>query len=144
MARADRFLHRLAAGTPLSPTTALLARAGQEDTWALRLALAACLLTGAAQQAAAVLFFLRPQPTLLSAVQIFLLLGAVHLWGARWIVVAFASLGLLQALGLERWSATIALLFPLACALALLVRHLDHAAAERKAGGGSVAEPPSA
>jgi hypothetical protein len=142
MSPADRFLHGLAAGASLSTTTETLARAGAEEACSLRPALAAFLLASATQQAAAILFFLWPRPGLLSIVPTGLLLGGLHVWGMRWIVVLFGAPDLLQVLEIERWPVAGGI-FPLACALALLVRHLDRAAVEQEAGGGALADPPS-
>lgn len=140
---ADRVLAGLAAGTPLSPTVALLARAGREEAWGLRLALALCLLAGAVQQAGMLLLPLWPNPTVFGLACAGLLLSTVHVFGARLAAVPFGAMGLAQALGFDHWPLAL-LPFPIACATALLARHLDREIAAKEAGGGPLAEPPSA
>jgi len=63
--------------------------------------------------------------------------------GARGAAVPFGAMGPAQAFGFDYWPLSF-LPFPIACATALLVLHLDREIAAKEAGGGSLTEPPSA
>lgn len=107
------------------------------------LALVLCLLAEAVQQAGMFLLPLWPDPTLFGLACARLLLAAVHVFGAGWAAVPFGAIGLDQVLGFDHWPLAL-LPFPLVCALALLARHLERDGAAKEAGGGPLAEPPSA